>query len=72
MLKCIRPVFVLIDVFDNKSRLKDEKSLSAEMEIVFTELLLLGGMKQALRNARRSAAALRYFQIQKQSRFLQL
>lgn len=28
--------------------------MSAEMEIVFTDLLHLGGMKQAMRNTRRS------------------
>ena len=34
--------------------LKGEKSLSAEIEIVFTELLLQGEMKQPMRNTRRS------------------
>ena len=32
--------------------LKGEKSLSTETEIVFTVLLLLGGMKQAITNTR--------------------
>ena len=55
------------------------------MEIVFTEQLLLGGMKQVMRRADQWvelqfvpekskafwAATLRYFQLQKQSRFLQ-
>ena len=33
-----------------------EKSLSTETEIVFTVLLLLGGMKQAITNTRRSVS----------------
>ena len=53
--------------------LKGEKSLSAEIEIVFTELLLQGEMKQPMRNTRRSIGPVpwRFFQLQKQSRFLQ-
>ena len=50
----MQPFFVFIDVFKNQLQHKGEKSLSAEMEIVFTELLLLGGMKQAMINKRRS------------------
>ena len=34
--------------------LKGEKLLSEEMEIVFKELLLSGGMKRAIRNMRKS------------------
>ena len=34
--------------------LKGENLLSTEMEIVLTEFLLSGGMKQAMRNTRRS------------------
>jgi len=34
--------------------LKGEKLLSEEKEIVFTELLLSGGMKRAIRNLRKS------------------
>ena len=52
------PFSYLLTFFKNKLRLKGEKSLSAEMEIVFTELLLLGGMKQAMRNTRRSGGGL--------------
>ena len=35
--------------------------MSAEMEIVFTDLLHLGGMKQAMRNTRRSVGRVPVF-----------
>ena len=49
-----------MNVFDKQIQrlkiyvLKEERSLLTEMIIVFTQLLLFEGMKQAMRNTRRS------------------
>ena len=47
----VKPIFILANVFDNKLRrlkvyfFKGEKSLSAVMEIIFTELMLTERIK---------------------------
>ena len=56
----VQPLFIFVNVLHKKKLrlkiylLKGEKSSSAEMDIVFTELLLAGRMKLAMKNNRKS------------------